>query len=183
MSTALQSPSINIAGIAAGSLMLAFDSCWRPEGTAQAAEITVDYGSGPLVVLRWDSDPASPNQHGIDARGAFNLNESVLIPLNNPAGATAATISFQVPQRQQQLVLGGRQHRGSSHSGADVCPDDCIGICQHELYWVYAVGRKPPVAYRRMLIGSYVSTGQGPANEASWRGLAALKGKGTGTGL
>jgi hypothetical protein len=74
---------------------LAFDSSWRPEGTAQSAEITVDYGSGPQVVLRWDSDPASPNHHGIDASGAFNLNESVLIPLNNPMGATTAQLAFK----------------------------------------------------------------------------------------
>jgi hypothetical protein len=95
MSTALKSPAINIAGVAPGNLVLAFDSCWRPEGTAQAAEITVDYGSGPLVVLRWDSDPASPNRHGDDASGAFNLNESVQVPLNNPAGATTASITFK----------------------------------------------------------------------------------------
>jgi hypothetical protein len=95
MSTALLSPSINITGVGAGDLMLAFDSCWRPEGTAQSAEITVDYGSGPIVALRWDSDPMSPNQHGIDAGGAFNLNESVLIPLNNPAGATSAVVTFK----------------------------------------------------------------------------------------
>ena len=69
MSTALQTPSININGVLAGNMMLAFDSCWRPEGTAQSAEITVDYGSGPVVVLRWDSDPLSPNHHGIDAGG------------------------------------------------------------------------------------------------------------------
>jgi hypothetical protein len=95
MSTALESPMINIAGVGAGTLMLDFDSCWRPEGTAQSAEITVDYGSGPVVVLRWDSDPASPNQHGIDAGGAFNLNESVSIPLNNPAGANSAVLTFK----------------------------------------------------------------------------------------
>jgi hypothetical protein len=95
MSTALRSPAINIAGVGAGSLALAFDSCWRPEGTAQAAEITVDYGSGPIVVLRWDSDPASPNRHGDDASGAFNLNESVLVPLKNPAGASTARIEFK----------------------------------------------------------------------------------------
>jgi hypothetical protein len=95
MSTALRSPMINIAGVGASQLMLDFDSAWRPEGTAQSAEITVDYGSGPIVVLRWDSDPASPNQHGIDASGAFNLNESVSIPLNNPAGASTALITFK----------------------------------------------------------------------------------------
>jgi hypothetical protein len=98
MSTALKTPTFDITGITAGTMMLAFDSSWRPEGTAQSAEITVDYGSGPLVVLRflrWDSDPASPNQHGTNASGAPNLNESVLIPLNNPAGATSASLTFK----------------------------------------------------------------------------------------
>jgi hypothetical protein len=95
MSTALSTPTMNIASIPAGALMLAFDSSWRPEGTAQSAEITVDYGSGPQVVLRWDSDPLSPNHHGDDASGAPNLNESVLIPLNNPVGATSAVLTFK----------------------------------------------------------------------------------------
>lgn len=95
MSTALKTPAINIAGVGANTLFLDFDSAWRPEGTAQSAEITVDYGSGPQVVLRWDSDPASPNQHGVDAGGAPNLNESVSIPLNNPGGATTAQLTFK----------------------------------------------------------------------------------------
>jgi hypothetical protein len=95
MSTILKTPAINIAGVPAGELYVQFDSCWRPEGTAQAAEITVDYGSGPVVVLRWDSDPNSPNQHGVDAAGAENLNETVLVELNNPAGASTASLAFK----------------------------------------------------------------------------------------
>jgi hypothetical protein len=95
MSTALTTPVMNIGSIAAGELMLAFDSAWRPEGTAQAVEITVDYGSGPQVVLRWDSDPASPNVHGTNSSSSPTLNESVLIPLNNPAGATTAQLTFK----------------------------------------------------------------------------------------
>lgn len=97
MSTILKSPSINIAGVPANDLYLQFDSCWRPEDTAnnQTAEITVDYGSGPVVVLHWDSNASSPDFHGIDAAGAANLNENVLIPLNNPAGATTAQLAFR----------------------------------------------------------------------------------------
>lgn len=95
MSTALQSPMINIASILPGDLRLKFDSAWRPEGTAQSAEITVDYGSGPMVVLRWDSDPLSPNMHGVDSSSSFSLNETVLIPLNNPVGATSAVLTFK----------------------------------------------------------------------------------------
>jgi hypothetical protein len=95
MSTALSTPTMNIASIPAGELMLAFDSAWRPEGTAQSAEITVDYGSGPQIVLRWDSDPASPNVHGTNSGSSPTLNESVLIPLNNPLGATTAQLTFK----------------------------------------------------------------------------------------
>ncbi len=95
MSTVLNTPSIDISGIAANQLVLQFDSCWRPENSPQAAEITVDYGSGPQVVLHWDSDPNSPNVHGIDDGTSPTLNETVLVPLNNPDGATTAMLSFK----------------------------------------------------------------------------------------
>jgi hypothetical protein len=78
----LVTPPINITGIGAGLLRLAFDSSWRPEDT-QTAILEADYGNGFVPVLRWESDSASPFFHG------DNTNESLLLSLNNPAGATS----------------------------------------------------------------------------------------------
>jgi hypothetical protein len=85
--TVLDTPAIDITGAAPGSLVLKFDSAWNPEDV-QKAIITVDYGSGESEVLRWES-----------VAGAFfhdkQLNETVLVDLNNPAGATSMTLSFK----------------------------------------------------------------------------------------
>ncbi|MCC6493508.1 MAG: hypothetical protein IT424_10850 [Pirellulales bacterium] len=88
MSTVLRTPSLNVAGLAANSLKLQFDSAWLPEGV-QAASITVDYGSGEVEVLRWESDVSLPGYHG------DNLDETVLVDLNNPAGASSAVVRFK----------------------------------------------------------------------------------------
>lgn len=81
--TLLVTPAIDISGVAAGNLRLAFDSSWRPEDT-QRAILEVDYGNGWQEALRWESDSSSPNFHD------NNTNESVVLALNNPAGATTA---------------------------------------------------------------------------------------------
>jgi hypothetical protein len=86
--TILATPAISLTGVAANTLALQFDSAWRWEG-AQKGRITVDYGSGEVNVLQWDSDQASPNFH------ADNLNETVLVQLNNPAGAASAIVRFK----------------------------------------------------------------------------------------
>jgi hypothetical protein len=78
----LVTPAISLVGVAPGTLKLAFDSSWRPEDT-QRAILEADYGNGFVEVLRWESDSNSPNFHG------DNTNESVLLSLNNPAGATS----------------------------------------------------------------------------------------------
>lgn len=83
----LVTPSISLVGVAPGSLELAFDSSWRPEDT-QTAIIEADFGNGYQEVLRWESDGASPFFHG------DNTNESVLLALNNPAGANSVKIRW-----------------------------------------------------------------------------------------
>ena len=82
----LVTPAINISSAPAGTLALAFDSSWRDEDT-QTAIIEVDYGTGFVEALRWES-VAGPNFHD------DNANESVLLMLNNPAGATTARVRF-----------------------------------------------------------------------------------------
>jgi hypothetical protein len=86
--TVLESPELQIAGVNPGTLFLQFDSAWLPEGN-QLALITVDYGNGEIEVLRWESVAASPDFH------SDNLNETVLVDLLNPLGASTATVRFK----------------------------------------------------------------------------------------
>ncbi|MEX0613061.1 MAG: PEP-CTERM sorting domain-containing protein, partial [Pirellulales bacterium] len=85
----LETPSIDISSLALapGALSMKFDSSWDDEDT-QTAIIEVDYGSGYVEVLRWESDPLSPFFHDT------NYNETVLLALDNPLGATTARIRF-----------------------------------------------------------------------------------------
>ena len=85
----LITPAINIAGMEVGSLELTFDSSWRREDT-QTASITVSYDGGASIeVARWESEGADTGSLKDDA-----ANETVVVPLNNPAGAETVTISF-----------------------------------------------------------------------------------------
>ena len=83
---------VTISGAAEGSLELHFDSSWRPEYDSyyrQTANVTVSYdGADPVEVMLWESNSDSPNFH--DA----NTNESVVVALNNPAGAKSAVVTF-----------------------------------------------------------------------------------------
>ncbi len=89
---ALSTPAIDISAAPAGSLVLAFDSSWRDED-AQEAAITVAYDGGEAIeILRWSSDPESPNFKD-DAP-----NERILLPLENPEGASSLEITFDMPQ-------------------------------------------------------------------------------------
>jgi hypothetical protein len=84
--TFLATPTINIAGVAANDLFLRFSSSWRPEGN-QTATITATYNNGaPVEVLRFTTagDTAKPDA----------TNDKLVIPLNNPAGATNVELEF-----------------------------------------------------------------------------------------
>lgn len=87
--TILKTPAITLTGLAAGSLKLEFDSAWRTSGD-QTGEITVQYGAGAETsVLTWSSVAEDPNFH------ATNLNETVFVNLNNPAGNSSAVVRFK----------------------------------------------------------------------------------------
>jgi len=88
ITTVLESPTLDITGLAAGALLLQFDSSWRDE-SGQTALITVDYGNGEVTVLNWNSLAGDPLFH------ATNLDETVLLSLANPAGATSAKVRFE----------------------------------------------------------------------------------------
>lgn len=85
----LRTPAISLAGVGAGSARLRFDSSWLPEGV-QTATVTASYDGNPAVeVLRWESNDGNPAFFK-----AGNTNETVTVPLNNPAGATTMSLSF-----------------------------------------------------------------------------------------
>ncbi len=85
----LITPAVNISGAAQSTLSLTFDSSWRQEGN-QTATVTVAYdGGSEIEVLRWESENGAPAYFHAD-----NTNETVTVPLNNPAGATSMVIRF-----------------------------------------------------------------------------------------
>lgn len=97
--TFLSTPTITIpAGIPAGSLKLAFDSSWNPEGNDdspwlannQQATVTVSYNGGaPINVLKFDSYPtSSPYYHGTA------YNEAVVVDLQYNGIATNMQLNF-----------------------------------------------------------------------------------------
>ncbi len=84
----LRTSSISIAGQTANSAKLRFDSSWLPEDT-QTATVAVSYNGGSdIEVLRWTSVSGDANFK------PGNTNETVIVPLNNPASATTMTVKF-----------------------------------------------------------------------------------------
>jgi hypothetical protein len=95
--TLMATPVISLAGAAANTVVLQFDSSWRDEccddnaslTNDQTAVIWVSYNGGPSnVVFHWSSNPADPAFHN------DNPNESVTLPLNNPQGATTMQLTI-----------------------------------------------------------------------------------------
>lgn len=88
MATFLSTPAINIAGKTANSLHLTFSSSFRAEAP-QKASVKASYDGGPAVdVIQWVSDPAT------DPKFHDNRNETVSVPLYNPAGANTVKLTF-----------------------------------------------------------------------------------------
>lgn len=99
----LITPPINIKGAAAGSLVLTLDSSWRPEDT-QTAEITVSFdGSKEERILLFESSGVQtlvtiPTLKKNEERlnDLEQVNETLEIPIDNPADATEMVVSFGV---------------------------------------------------------------------------------------
>ena len=101
-------PPIALKGAAANSLVVAFDSTWRPEAlddgganwpvnetggpiNDQNAVVEVAFDGGATnKVINWSSIGDSPNFH----KDVDFINESVVVPLNNPAGASSVKVRF-----------------------------------------------------------------------------------------
>lgn len=98
-SAGLSTPPFNLAGLDPNSANLTFDSSWRDE-TTQSAEATVEFfdADGNAIssrqLFRWESMASDPNYK------AAATNETINIPLQNPAGATSAVVTFTMPYAQ-----------------------------------------------------------------------------------
>ena len=107
----LITPLIKIKGAAAKSLVLTLDSSWRPEDT-QNGEITVSFDGGAEErILFFKSVGIDAGAHTLVTIPTLKLkeeklndgeqiNETLEIPIDNPAGATEMTISFGVVDAQ-----------------------------------------------------------------------------------
>ena len=79
----LTTPPIDISAAAPGALVLTFDSTWRD---------TVGYPTQATVVASFDGAPVELLRRDEDTLTAYS--ETVVVPLNNPAGAGSMTISW-----------------------------------------------------------------------------------------
>ena len=107
----LITPSIKIKGAAAKSLVLTLDSSWRPEDT-QSAEITVSFdGGAEKRILFFESVGIDAGAHTLvtiptlkmdeeDIKDGEQINETLEIPIDNPANAAEMVISFGVLDAQ-----------------------------------------------------------------------------------
>jgi hypothetical protein len=90
--TFLTTPTLSLEGVDSNSVVLLFDSSWRPEfdnNFHQTAIITTSFDGGePIQVMLWESDEGSDNYKGVA------VNETVTIPLSNPEGASTVVIAF-----------------------------------------------------------------------------------------
>ena len=97
----LITPSIKIKGAAAESLVLTFDSSWRPDDP-QRGEITVSFDGGKEEqILLFESSGAQTlvtiptlRKNEEKVNDLEQVNETLEIPIDNPADATEIVISF-----------------------------------------------------------------------------------------
>ncbi len=86
MNTFLMTPEINITGMEANTMLLKFDSSWRPESPQKGIIRASFDGAAPVEVLRWTA--VAPDFH------PDSQNETVSLRINNPAGASRVQITF-----------------------------------------------------------------------------------------
>ena len=95
----LSTPAFTLIGLEPNSASLSFDSSWRDE-TTQSAEVTVEFfdADGSSIssrqLLRWESIADDDNFK------PAALNETLTFPLENPANAASAVVTFTMPYAQ-----------------------------------------------------------------------------------
>jgi len=89
METILKTKAVSLEGIKAGTVVLKFDSSWRPE-TPQRASVMVSFdGSAPVSILDYNSDPANADFRPDE------MNETISLAIANPAGAKQMAVHFR----------------------------------------------------------------------------------------
>ncbi|MCL4221645.1 MAG: hypothetical protein KJZ65_09760 [Phycisphaerales bacterium] len=88
--TTLTSPIIPLGGTTENTVVLTFDSSWRPEDNQQVRLSVRFNGGGWQEILYWNSFEGDPNYHP-DA-----TNETVSININNPAGAADMQLRWEM---------------------------------------------------------------------------------------
>lgn len=92
--TTLRSPEIDISKIVPGSLYLEFDSSWRGTNDHRAT-VSVQYDDGPVLeITRWETTGVYEKQTWNADR--HSLDETLVVSLDNPAGATSARVCFSI---------------------------------------------------------------------------------------
>lgn len=107
--TEIFTPVFPIGGTDEGSMVVTFDSSWRPEADSrnQQAELSVSYDGGDFVQLfRWSSDATEPEWDGVTVLDGFkndeSANETITIALDgtaypaNPGGASTMQLKFEM---------------------------------------------------------------------------------------
>lgn len=88
--TTLTSPTIALGGTDENTVVLTFDSSWRPEDE-QKVRVSVRFNGGAWQqILYWNSYSGDPDFHP-DA-----TNETVSININNPAGASTMQLQWEM---------------------------------------------------------------------------------------
>jgi hypothetical protein len=88
MATFVKTKAISLDGAKANSLIVKFDSSWRPE-EPQKATVTASFdGGAPVEIVRFESPTTSPNFRPDE------VNETVAVRVNNPAGAKSVVLTF-----------------------------------------------------------------------------------------
>jgi hypothetical protein len=86
----IKTPAISLANVVPGTATLDFDSSFRPyDHMTASVEVSFDGGTNWTSLLSMNS----ANISGGDS-SEVRINESLSLPLNNPAGATSATVRF-----------------------------------------------------------------------------------------
>ncbi len=88
MATYLKTKVIALSDAKANSVVVQFDSSWRPE-LPQKATITATFDGGtPVEIIRYDSDPNNPNYRPDE------VNETIALRVPNPSGAKEMVLTF-----------------------------------------------------------------------------------------
>ena len=98
----LSTPEINVTGVVKDSMILTFDSSWRPEDT-QNAELTVSFDGGDeILIMRMQSQGTNtlysePENNFEDTFADLQqVNETMEIGFPSPAGAKTLVITWSV---------------------------------------------------------------------------------------